>query len=69
MVDITDIPDVTPGTEATLIGRSGECCQTAFELAESLGTISYELLCGINKRVPRKIKHHGNTIELLQYIV
>lgn len=28
-------------------------CKTAADLASQIGTISYEILCGINKRVPR----------------
>lgn len=53
MVDVTDIPDVTIGDEVVLIGRQGEENITADELAQELGTINYEIICGINCRVPR----------------
>lgn len=49
MVDITDIPGVKPGDEVTLLGEGLD----AESLAETVGTISYEILCGIGKRVPR----------------
>jgi len=50
MVDITDIPNVNPSDPVILMGEAGIC---ADNLAEIVGTISYEILCGIGKRVPR----------------
>ncbi|MCL2215545.1 MAG: alanine racemase [Defluviitaleaceae bacterium] len=52
MVDVTDIPGVKPGDTAVLLG-STEDGISADNLADTLGTISYEILCGIGKRVPR----------------
>lgn len=69
MVDITEIPDVLPGTEAVLIGSSGGLRQTATEVASSVGTISYEFLCDISKRIPRICLQNGKETEILQYIV
>ena len=53
IVDVTDIPTVTPGTEAVLIGRQGAGCISADDLAAEIGTISYEILVGIGPRVER----------------
>ncbi len=53
MIDVTDIEGVQVGDEVTLIGGDRENTITASEIAESCGTISYEILCGISKRVPR----------------
>ena len=39
--------------EVVLIGRQGDACITVEELAERIGTIPYEILTGINTRVPR----------------
>jgi alanine racemase len=50
MVDISDIAGVNVGDTATLFGRPG---LTADEVAGILGTINYELVCMIGKRVPR----------------
>lgn len=50
MVDVTDIPGVKAGDPVTMMGELGIC---ADNLAEIVGTISYEILCGIGKRVPR----------------
>jgi alanine racemase len=38
----------------TLIGRDGDATMSADDLAETAGTISYEVLCGISSRVPRR---------------
>jgi alanine racemase len=53
MVDVTDIAGVALGDRATMIGRDGVDEITVDELAAWAGTISYEILCGISKRVPR----------------
>ena len=53
MVDVTDIHDIEIGTEVVLIGKSGDEFLTADDLANIYGTIGYEVVCGINKRVDR----------------
>ncbi len=53
LVDVTDIPGVLVGDEVTVIGKGDGCSITAAELAGKLGTIPYEVLCSIGKRVPR----------------
>jgi alanine racemase len=52
-VDLTDRPDVREGEEVILLGSTTECRITASEWADTLGTIPYEILCGIASRVPR----------------
>ena len=41
------------GEIVTLIGKDGDDIITADELANIYGTIGYEVVCGISKRVPR----------------
>ena len=41
------------GDSATLIGADGSERVTAEELARTLGTINYEITCGVSARVPR----------------
>jgi alanine racemase len=53
VVDCGDDPAVRPGDEVVLLGRQGDEEITAEEWATLLGTISYEVLCGIGARVPR----------------
>lgn len=53
LVDVTCIPNVKMGTRVTLIGRSGGLVYTADDMARDLGTIGYEIICNITKRVQR----------------
>ncbi|MGH9433464.1 MAG: alanine racemase [Terriglobia bacterium] len=53
LLDVTDIPGVAVGDEVTLIGKSGDVSITALEIAREVGTVPYEVLCSIGKRVPR----------------
>ncbi len=46
-------PLISVGDEVVLIGTQGEATLGADEWAATLGTISYEVLCGIGPRVPR----------------
>ena len=53
MLDVTDVPEAKEGDIVTLIGSDGDENITADELAGLYGTIGYEVVCGISKRVPR----------------
>ena len=53
MADVTDIPDVQAGDEVVLLGRQGNECITAEQLAAWSGTINYELTTQIQTSVPR----------------
>lgn len=54
MVDATSCPQARVGDEAVLFGRQGKTVLSTEELAERIGTISYELLCAVGRRVPRR---------------
>jgi alanine racemase len=53
IIDVTDIPTAAVDDEAVLIGRQGEAAISAEDVAARLGTISYEVTCGVSSRVPR----------------
>lgn len=57
MVDVTDLPGVDVGEECVVLGaqkgRFGSDCITANEIANALGTVPWEVLTGISRRVPR----------------
>jgi alanine racemase len=53
MVDVTDITEARGGDEVVLFGQQGKESITADEMAAQAETISYEILCGVGKRVPR----------------
>ena len=53
MIDVTDIEGVREGDVVTLFGTDGDESITADDLAAKIGTIGYEIVCGISPRVPR----------------
>lgn len=53
MLDVTDIPAAREGMTVTVFGRDGEALLPAEEFAALSGTIHYETICLIGKRVPR----------------
>ncbi len=54
MVDVTDIEGVAVGDEVVLLGRQGNDCISADEIASWIGTISYEVLCMIGNNNERE---------------
>lgn len=54
ILDVTDIPNVNINDEVILIGEQNNFKITAEELARLTDTISYEITCGIDRRVTRK---------------
>ena len=63
MVDITDVDGVEVQDEIVLIGRMGNAEITADEVAEIIGTINYEVVCMIDKRVPRVYFKGGKIVK------
>ena len=53
LADVSELPDVEAGEEVILMGEAGSECITADEIAGHTGTIPYEILCGISKRIVR----------------
>lgn len=54
LVDVSDVPNPAVGDEVILIGERDGLSITAEELARKTDTISYEITCGINRRVVRR---------------
>lgn len=52
-VDVTEIEGARPGSVATVLGSDGEHSVTLEEMAEASGTIPYEILTGLGRRLPR----------------
>lgn len=70
MVDVSEIPGIRVGDEAALFGYDTDGTLLPCErIAQQAGTISYEILCGISKRIPRIYMQDGREQEILQYIV
>lgn len=63
MVLADKAPEIKIGDEVVLIGSSEEEEITADELADIVGTISYEIYCMIDKRIPRLYYKNGELIK------
>jgi len=56
-VDVSTVPGVEIGDIACLIGSDGEASWQADDVAKAGETISYEVLCAISARVPRRYRN------------
>ncbi|WDV45267.1 alanine racemase [Clostridiaceae bacterium M8S5] len=66
MVDLTNI-DAKVGDEVILFGDDG-ISPSIDDIAEMIGTINYEIVCMISKRVPRVYVKDGKIIDVINYI-
>jgi len=53
-IDVSHIDDLHEGDDVTIIGTSGDSGILAEDLARLTNTISYEITCGIDRRVIRR---------------
>ena len=56
-VDVTGVPEAVPGQEVVLLGSAKGAKITADEIAGDVGTIPYEILCGVSKQIKRRHVH------------
>jgi alanine racemase len=64
LLDVTDA-GAEQGEEVVLLGRQGDEEITATELAAHAGTISWEILCHLGLRLPRRYVREGRVEELM----
>ena len=67
MLDVTGIAGVQAGDMVTLVGQDGAQALTFDEMAALSGTIHYEKICLIGKRVPRVYRKDGKEIGVEDY--
>ena len=68
MVDVSAVPGpVQEGDEAILWG--GTVSDSAEDIARKTDTISYEVLCGVSRRVPRVYLEHGRITAVEDWIL
>ena len=68
MIDITHIEGVNVGDEVIIMGESQGCSFTADDIAEAIGTINYEILCMVSKRLPRVYTEEGKVVKIRNYV-
>ncbi len=62
ILDVGTPPAAAVGDAAILIGSQGDECISAEEVAARLGTINYEVTCGLLPRVPRVYHRDGEAV-------
>ena len=65
MIDVTNVNNIEIGDEVTVFGN-GKI--TADDMAKWLGSISYEVLCLVARRVPRIYTEGGRIIKKVDYL-
>lgn len=68
MIDVSGIDDVKVGDEVILFGEQNGNTISIDEIANILGTINYEIICMIGKRVPRVYIKEGKVVNIVNYI-
>ena len=66
VVDASAIPEAAAGDEAVILGAAP--ADGFAQAAEKAGTISYELLCAVARRVPRVYRRGGEVVKVLDYL-
>ena len=69
LIDVTGIPDVTMGDRVILVGQEGNCSITFDQFAQLNGTINYEEICLIGRRVPRVYLKDGREFGITDYLL
>lgn len=70
MVDVTDLSsEVRVGDEAVIFGKQGGSEIRIEEVASNIGTINYEVVCIIGKRIPRVYLKDGKVSNVLNYLI
>lgn len=68
MADVSSIPNVQIGDEVVLFGNQCGAVLPVDELAGILGTINYEIVCRIGRRVPRVYTDKGEIVHVQNYL-
>ena len=69
MIDVTHIDSIKIGDEVIIFGSDGNNTITVESVALLLGTINYEVVCSVGKRIPRAYIQDNKTVSVLNYLV
>ncbi len=69
MIDVTNVNNISIGDEVILFGKGDEAELPVESLAEKMGTINYEILCMVGKRIPRVYIKDGESQGFHNYLL
>lgn len=65
MLDVTKVMPLHVGDEVVFYGKQGNEEITVEDIADTLGTINYEVTCMLDRRIPRVYKEDGKIVEVV----
>lgn len=68
MLDVSEIEDISEGATVTVFDSKPSSPLSVAALAKKASTINYELICGINKRVPRVYRRQKEIEAIADYM-
>ncbi|HAE42192.1 MAG TPA: alanine racemase [Clostridiales bacterium] len=69
VIDLSDVPNPIIGDEVVLYGDGSEGANTPDQIAEILGTINYEIITMLDRRLPRVYYANGAITEIKNYLL
>lgn len=69
MIDVTGIEEVSVGDEVVIFGSQGQNRISVEEIAGMMGTINYEVVCIVGKRIPRVYIREGKVKSVRNYLI
>ncbi len=66
MIDVTNVHNIKVGDEVIIFGDGDVVAE---DLADALGTINYEIVCMVSRRIPRIYKKGGETVGKVNYLI
>ncbi len=69
MIDVSNVENIHRGDEVILIGTEGVNEITIDEVARKLGTINYEIVCMVGKRVPRVYMRNNEIVKITDHLL
>ncbi|MGM0397272.1 MAG: alanine racemase [Bacillota bacterium] len=69
MLDVTDVQGVEIGDSVVFFGEGVEGYPHVDEVAAKLGTINYEVICMMGRRLPRVYKKDGKVTKTVDYLL
>ncbi len=69
MIDATNADNINVDDIVTIMGEDGGACISAADLASYMGTINYEIVCLIGKRMPRVYTSGKSVVRVLNNLV
>jgi len=68
-IKVTGLPDVQIGETVTIMGRDGEEEVSPHDIADLIGSVSYEVIARFGKRLPRIYLREGKIVEGRNWLV